>query len=67
MTSKVSIYKVIAQSDGTFTLNQEANGYWWYHDTKYATEQEARDAVEARSNDMFPAKIDQDFTPRHMR
>ena len=64
---QVSIYKIVAHADGTFTLNQESNGYWWYHDTKYPTEAAAREAVAQRSTEMFPTRIDQDFVPVNMR
>ena len=67
MTRKVSIYQIVSLADGTFTLNQESNGYWWYHDTKYPTYAAAEAAVEKRSSEMFPARIDQDYVPVHMR
>ena len=60
------IYKIVSRADGTFTLNQEANG-GWYHDTKYPSEEAARAAVEARNTANFPAIIDQDYVPAMFR
>ena len=64
---KVSIYRVVSKTNGTFTLDQEANGYWWHHDTAYPTAKAAREAVKARSSEMYPSKIDQDYIPVNMR
>lgn len=65
--TKVCIYKIVSKRNGKFTLNQESNGYWWHHDTEYNTFEQAEAAVKARSSEMYPAKIDQNFVPRNMR
>lgn len=62
------IFKIVPTAKG-FKVNQEANGYWWYHDGVHATEEAARAwATERAGKDArsltFAAA---DYQPRNLR
>jgi hypothetical protein len=64
---KTIVFKIVSRRDGGFSVNQEANGYWWYHDIKL----ESYDAAEAWCNRHagkdYKYVIDNDYIPRNMR
>lgn len=67
MTTKIVKCKIVEKSDGKFTVNQESNGYWWYHDTEYSSFGQAEAAIVSRSNELYAYVIDQNYVPVRMR
>ena len=60
------IFKIVACKDGTFTVNQESNGYWWYHELELP-DYAAAAAWCKRQAAGNPYEINEFFIPRNMR
>lgn len=61
-------FGIAQRKDGTFTVNQESNGYWWYHDRSFETRQDAEQWCETRCSEGDTFEIMPDnYRPLHMR
>lgn len=62
------IFQIVQTAQG-FKVNQECNGYWWYHDGVHASEADARAWAIARAgkNPRSLVFVDAYYKPRNMR
>lgn len=65
------IFQVVKHTKG-WTLNQDANDYWWHHSTVYKTKKAATAAAlgwfgKGSGADHYEAIVDQKHVPRNMR
>jgi hypothetical protein len=60
------IFKIVDCKNGTFSVNQECNGYWWYHELALPGYAEAAAWCKRHANGA-PYEINEFFIPRNMR
>ena len=62
-------FRIAQCKDGSYTVNQESNGYWWYLNGTFATREDAEKWCESRCGEDYTFEImpEYDYLPVNMR